>query len=87
MRTRLWNGKFQTLRKSYFSRDHIEIEIIYMFQVRNIIHERRDAGRPVAGMIIEPVQAEGGDRSASDEFYRQLRNLALEENVSLTYLK
>ena len=38
-------------------------------------------GRPVAGMIIEPIQAEGGDRSATDDFYRGLRQLALEENV------
>lgn len=50
-------------------------------QVRDIIHQRRSEGRPVAGMIIEPVQAEGGDRSATDEFYRRLRNLALEEEV------
>jgi len=50
-------------------------------QVRRIIHERRDEGRPVAGMIIEPIQAEGGDRSATDDFYRNLRQLALEENV------
>lgn len=38
-------------------------------------------GRPVAGMIIEPIQAEGGDRSATDDFYRGLRQLALEEDV------
>jgi len=50
-------------------------------QVRHIIRERAAEGRPVAGMIIEPIQAEGGDRSATDNFYRQLRQLALEENV------
>ena len=32
-------------------------------------------------MIIEPIQAEGGDRSATDDFYRGLRQLALEEEV------
>lgn len=51
-------------------------------QVRSIIHQRREEGRPVAGMIIEPVQAEGGDRSATDDFYRNLRQLALDEGVS-----
>ena len=50
--------------------------------VRSIIHQRREEGRPVAGMIIEPVQAEGGDRSATDDFYRNLRQLALDEGVS-----
>jgi len=50
-------------------------------QVRQIIRERKNEGKPVAGMIIEPIQAEGGDRSATDDFYRNLRQLALEENV------
>jgi len=50
-------------------------------QVRSIIHERAAAGKPVAGMIIEPIQAEGGDRSASDSFYRKLRQLCLDEKV------
>ena len=51
-------------------------------QVRHVIKERAKAGKPVAGMIIEPIQAEGGDRTASDSFYRRLRNICLEENVS-----
>ena len=55
--------------------------------MRDIIHRRRSEGRPVAGMIIEPVQAEGGDRAATNSFYRRLRNLALEEEVGLHRLK
>jgi 4-aminobutyrate aminotransferase/(S)-3-amino-2-methylpropionate transaminase len=50
-------------------------------QVRSIIQERLAAGKPVAGLIIEPIQAEGGDRSASDSFYRKLRQLCLDEKV------
>ena len=38
-------------------------------------------GKPVAGIIVEPIQSEGGDRAASFGFYEHLRNLALEENV------
>lgn len=50
-------------------------------QVRETMRERATAGKPVAGLIIEPIQAEGGDRTASDSFYRQLRQICLEENV------
>ena len=35
----------------------------------------------MAGIIVEPIQSEGGDRAASFGFYEHLRNLALEENV------
>ena len=32
--------------------------------------------KPVAGMIVEPIQSEGGDNYASDDFFRKLRKLA-----------
>lgn len=32
--------------------------------------------RPVAAVIIEPVLAEGGDKHASDDYFRQLRLIA-----------
>ena len=32
-------------------------------------------------MIIEPIQAEGGDRHAPAEFFQGLRQLALDEDV------
>ena len=32
--------------------------------------------RPVAVIIVEPVQAEGGDNHASDDFFRKLRDIA-----------
>ena len=50
-------------------------------QVKSIIAERLAEGRPVAGLIIEPIQSEGGDRSASDDFYRKLRQICLDEKV------
>ena len=33
---------------------------------------------PVAAMIIEPIQSEGGDNYASDDFFRKLRQIALD---------
>ena len=36
----------------------------------------------VAAMIIEPIQGEGGDREASVNFYRTLRQIALDNDVA-----
>lgn len=30
----------------------------------------------VAGIIVEPIQSEGGDNHASDDFFRKLRDIA-----------
>ena len=40
------------------------------------------AGRDVAAVIVEPVQAEGGDNSASPAFFRALRKLVAEKGAS-----
>lgn len=41
----------------------------------------RKATRPVAAVIIEPVLAEGGDKHASNNYFRQLRLLAKEHGA------
>jgi len=41
--------------------------------VRRIFQSRADEGRPVAGMIVEPVLSEGGDLHASADFFKQLQ--------------
>ena len=46
------------------------------------IDEYHNKGTPVAGLIVEPIQAEGGDNYASPNFFRQLQ--ALLKEVSLT---
>ena len=43
--------------------------------------EASEATSPVAGMIIEPIQAEGGDVQASHAFYRGLREIATRHDV------
>jgi 4-aminobutyrate aminotransferase/(S)-3-amino-2-methylpropionate transaminase len=40
-----------------------------------------DAHSNIAGMIIEPIQAEGGDNHASPDFFRQLRALSSRTGV------
>lgn len=45
-------------------------------QVEDLIVKWRQKGKPVAGIVIEPIQAEGGDNHASPDFFIKLRNIA-----------
>lgn len=45
-------------------------------KVEDLIVKWRQKGRPVAGIVIEPIQAEGGDNHASPDFFSNLRNIA-----------
>ncbi|XP_078611984.1 4-aminobutyrate aminotransferase, mitochondrial-like [Branchiostoma floridae x Branchiostoma japonicum] len=47
-------------------------------KVFQLMQEYKNKGRPVAGVVVEPIQSEGGDRHASNSFFRQLRKLAKE---------
>lgn len=37
---------------------------------------------PVAGMILEPIQGEGGDNHGSTYFFQQLRRICTERKVA-----
>ena len=43
-------------------------------------------GTTIAGMIIEPIQAEGGDNHASPSFFRDLRRMSAEYDTTSTLL-
>lgn len=49
--------------------------------VEDLIEKYKRKGVPVAGLIIEPIQAEGGDNYASDQFFRKLRDICAAKNV------
>ena len=55
--------------------------------VRAAIRQRKKNRTPIVAVIIEPVQSEGGDRWATDDFYRNLRKLCLEEEVLFVFGK
>ena len=38
-------------------------------KVEEIFEDQRKKGVPISGLIIEPIQAEGGDNHASKEFF------------------
>ena len=56
---------------------------MWVFQVRAKIEEYNNRGTHVAGVIIEPIQGEGGDNQASASFFRELQQIC--KDVSLTY--
>lgn len=47
-----------------------------MAQVEDLIVKWRQKGKPVAGIVVEPIQAEGGDNHASPDFFIKLRSIA-----------
>ena len=50
-------------------------------QIESLIDEYNGKGVPVAGLIIEPIQGEGGDNEASASFFQALRRLTEEKGV------
>lgn len=41
-----------------------------------IVKFAKEKNVPVAGIIVEPIQAEGGDNHASPEFFQGLQKIA-----------
>ncbi|XP_060571459.1 4-aminobutyrate aminotransferase, mitochondrial-like [Ruditapes philippinarum] len=50
-------------------------------EVEDKIEEYNKKGLPVAGIIIEPVQCEGGDNFASKEFFQGLRDITNKRKI------
>jgi len=51
-------------------------------QCLNVVKEILSNDDNIAAMIIEPVQAEGGDRHASAVYFQKLRQMALDHDVT-----
>lgn len=43
--------------------------------VQELIDEWAKRGMPVAGVVVEPIQSEGGDNEASPEFFQELQRI------------
>ncbi|XP_012682675.1 4-aminobutyrate aminotransferase, mitochondrial [Clupea harengus] len=59
-----------------FVRENAQEEARCLEEVEDLIEKWRTKGMPVAGIVIEPIQAEGGDNHASPDFFLKLRNIA-----------
>lgn len=47
-----------------------------------VVASHRQATSPVAAIIVEPIQAEGGDNHASPDFFKKLRDIAAKHEVA-----
>ena len=52
-------------------------------EIQSLIQEYEKKGSPVAGLIIEPIQGEGGDNHGSGDFFRGLRKITKDAGVAL----
>ncbi|KAG7164117.1 4-aminobutyrate aminotransferase-like, partial [Homarus americanus] len=52
-------------------------------EAEDLIHKYNKMGKPVAGIVVEPIQAEGGDNHASPEFFRELQQIAKRTGAAL----
>ena len=51
-------------------------------EIQRLIDEYSEKGCPVTGLIVEPIQGEGGDNEGSPEFFRGLRKLTAKNGVA-----
>ncbi|GCC37044.1 hypothetical protein chiPu_0015544, partial [Chiloscyllium punctatum] len=59
-----------------FVKENAQEEARCLEEVEDLIVKFRKKGRNVAAVIVEPIQSEGGDNHATDDFFRKLRNIA-----------
>nr|AAA70415.1 GABA transaminase [Rattus norvegicus] len=59
-----------------FVTDNQQEEARCLEEVEDLNVKYRKKKRTVAGIIVEPIQSEGGDNHASDDFFRKLRDIA-----------
>lgn len=52
-----------------------DLFVLCLFQVEEKIVEYRKKGSLVAGIISEPIQAEGGDNYGTPEFFQGLKQI------------
>uniref|UniRef100_A0A1B0BZA6 (S)-3-amino-2-methylpropionate transaminase n=1 Tax=Glossina palpalis gambiensis TaxID=67801 RepID=A0A1B0BZA6_9MUSC len=64
-------------------RDNKEEDEKCLTQVEELIEAYSKKDRPVAGIVVEPIQSEGGDNHASPEFFQQLQYITKKYDISL----
>ncbi|XP_013784435.1 4-aminobutyrate aminotransferase, mitochondrial-like [Limulus polyphemus] len=63
-------------------RENSEEDEKCLAEVEDLIEQGSRNGKPIVGLVVEPIQAEGGDNHASDEFFRNLRKITTKKGVA-----
>jgi 4-aminobutyrate aminotransferase/(S)-3-amino-2-methylpropionate transaminase len=50
-------------------------------ETEDLLDTWKKSGRPIAAIIVEPIQGEGGDRAATDDFFNKLGGLCKKYNT------
>lgn len=52
-------------------------------EVEDLINDFKKRGKDVAGIIVEPIQSEGGDNEASNKFFQKLQRIGRKNGAAL----
>lgn len=63
-------------------KENQEIDGACLAEVQDLIQRYRKKGSPVAGLIVEPIQGEGGDNHGSSEFFKGLRKITADNGIA-----
>jgi 4-aminobutyrate aminotransferase/(S)-3-amino-2-methylpropionate transaminase len=64
-------------------RENAEEDKRCLARVEELFQEYKKKGVPVAGITVEPIQAEGGDNEGSPEFFQGLQRIAKKNGAAL----
>uniref|UniRef100_A0A1Q3G538 (S)-3-amino-2-methylpropionate transaminase n=1 Tax=Culex tarsalis TaxID=7177 RepID=A0A1Q3G538_CULTA len=64
-------------------RENAQEDARCLAEVEELIEAYKKKGIPVAGIIVEPIQSEGGDNEASPEFFQNLQKIAKRHGSAL----
>lgn len=64
------------------TKENKEEESRCLEEVEDLISTWRNNNRPVVGVVVEPVQSEGGDHFASPQFFQGLQDICLKNGIS-----
>ncbi|GJQ74051.1 hypothetical protein Trydic_g18974 [Trypoxylus dichotomus] len=64
-------------------RENNQIDKKCLAEVEELIHINEKKGWPVAGIIVEPIQSEGGDNHGSPSFFRELQKICKKNTIAL----
>lgn len=65
------------------TRENAEEDKKCLAEVEDLFEKYEKKGIPVAGIVVEPIQSEGGDHEGSPEFFQGLQDIAKRNTAAL----